>query len=169
MAEVAERRALTKDDGLADRRVLVLTATARDAALTGEVLAAAGLQVDCCSSFDGLVDAVRTGAAAVVIAEETLSSRRRSMLASVLAEQPPWSDLPVLILTRAGADSDEVGAAVTALGNVTLLERPLRVATLLTAVRSAVLSAVLARRHRGPGGGGDQHRLRRLRQPAATA
>lgn len=117
---------------------MVLTATTRDAALTGDVLTAAGLDVECCSVFDTLVAQVRVGAAVVLIAEEMLSFEHRSALADALRDQPPWSDLPILILTRSGADSDEVGAAVAALGNVTLLERPLRVATLLTAVRSAV-------------------------------
>jgi signal transduction histidine kinase/ActR/RegA family two-component response regulator len=137
VAGVAEP-SLTTDEARVDRRVMVLTATSRDAALTGDVLAAAGLEVACLSGFDALVAEVRRGAAAILIAEETLSFDRRSALAGVLHEQPPWSDLPVLILARPGADSDEVGAAVAALGNVTLLERPLRVATLLTAVRSAV-------------------------------
>lgn len=137
MAGVAEPQ-LTADQIPVDRRVMVLAATARDAALTGDVLAAAGLEVVRCTAFDELIAGVKAGAAALLIAEETLSFDRRSALAVVLAEQPPWSDLPVLILTRPGADSDEVGAAVAALGNVTLLERPLRVATLLTAVRSAV-------------------------------
>jgi signal transduction histidine kinase/ActR/RegA family two-component response regulator len=121
-----------------DRRVMVLVATARDATLTGDVLVAAGLEVVLCASFEALIAEVRVGAAVVLIAEETLSFERRSALARVLSEQPAWSDLPVLILAMSGADSDEVGAAVAALGNVTLLERPLRVATLLTAVRSAV-------------------------------
>jgi signal transduction histidine kinase/CheY-like chemotaxis protein len=138
VAEAAEAELLTGDTTGVDRRVLVLAATARDATLTGEVLIAAGLRVVVCSSFDVLVTDVRAGAAVVLIAEEVLSPDRRAALASALGEQPPWSDLPVLILTRPGADSDEVGAAVAALGNVTLLERPLRVATLLTAVRSAV-------------------------------
>lgn len=138
MAGVAEQQTLTWNDALFDRRVLVLAATARDAALTGEVLTAAGIDVVRCSGFDELLAGIPAGAAAVVIAEETLASDRRAALEAAIGQQPPWSDLPVLILARPGADSDEVGAAVAALGNVTLLERPLRVATLLTAVRSAV-------------------------------
>ena len=34
---------------------------------------------------------------------------RAARCAGVLAQQPPWSDLPVLVLTRPGADSAEVG------------------------------------------------------------
>jgi signal transduction histidine kinase len=56
----------------------------------------------------------------------------------VLGEQPPWSDLPILVMTRPGADSVYAAHAVRVLSNVTLLERPLKVATLVTAVRTAL-------------------------------
>ena len=59
-------------------------------------------------------------------------------LREILAKQPPWSDLPVLVLTRPGADSASLDEAVRTLGNVTLLERPVRSATLLSAVRTAI-------------------------------
>ena len=55
-----------------------------------------------------------------------------------MARQPPWSDLPVLVLTYQGADSPEVSDALAMLGNVTLLERPVRVTALESAVRSAL-------------------------------
>ncbi|MDQ3038412.1 MAG: HAMP domain-containing histidine kinase, partial [Pseudomonadota bacterium] len=48
------------------------------------------------------------------------------------------SDLPVLLLTRGGSDSLEVGDALALLRNVTLLERPLRVAALVTTVHTAL-------------------------------
>lgn len=121
-----------------DRRVLVLAATSRDAELAEAVLSEADLAVAVCNRLETLVAQLRAGAAVVVIAEEMLTSERTSALAGVLAEQPAWSDVPLLVLTRTGADSREAGEAVAALGNVTLLERPLRVATLLTAVRSAM-------------------------------
>jgi signal transduction histidine kinase/CheY-like chemotaxis protein len=44
----------------------------------------------------------------------------------------------VLVLTRQGADSADASLAVSALGNVTLLERPVRVATLVSTVRTAL-------------------------------
>ena len=61
-----------------------------------------------------------------------------SALREILAAQPPWSDLPILILTRPGADSEDTVEAVRVLGNVTLIERPVRRATLVTALRSAL-------------------------------
>jgi signal transduction histidine kinase len=61
-----------------------------------------------------------------------------AMLHHLLQAQAPWSDLPVIVLTRPGANSAETAEAVRMLGNVTLLERPVRVATLVSAVRSAL-------------------------------
>ena len=67
-----------------------------------------------------------------------MAPAHNTSLREILAAQPPWSDLPVLVLTRSGADSAELDEAVRTLGNVTLLERPVRVATLLSAVRTAL-------------------------------
>ena len=67
-----------------------------------------------------------------------MASAGHTPLREILAAQPPWSDLPVLVLTRSGADSAALDEAVRTLGNVTLLERPVRVATLLSAVRTAL-------------------------------
>ena len=81
---------------------------------------------------------LQAGAAVILLPEEALSHAHNAMLREVLTGQPPWSDLPVLVLTRPGADSADLGEAVRTLGNVTLLERPVRVATLLSAVRTAM-------------------------------
>jgi signal transduction histidine kinase/ActR/RegA family two-component response regulator len=122
----------------ADGRVLVLAATAKDAELANAVLTSAGLPACVCETFDVFTHEVAVGAAVALIAEEGLTSDRTARLARQLAAQPPWSDLPILVLARPGADSAELGEAVRALGNVTLLERPLRVATLLSAMRTAI-------------------------------
>jgi signal transduction histidine kinase/ActR/RegA family two-component response regulator len=121
-----------------DGRVLVLPPTSKDAAITRDLLVPAGIPVVVCQSFECLVDEVTKGAAAILVAEEAVSYAHNTALCELLARQPPWSDLPVLVLTRQGADSAELGEAVRTLGNVTLIERPVRVATLLSAVRTAV-------------------------------
>ena len=122
----------------ADGRVLFLAATARDAATTTATLTPLGIRVDVCRTFEDLLHELTSGAGAVLITEEEATSTHNAALHAALASQPPWSDLPVLILTRPGADSAESADAVRTLGNVTLLERPLRVSTLVTAVRTAL-------------------------------
>ena len=128
---------MTGDSGV-DRRLLFLAATRRDAATTVSTLQRHGIAVTLCSSFEDLLQQVTAGAGAVLIPEEVISSQHTAALRVMLASQPPWSDLPVLVLTRPGADSAASGDAVRTLGNVILLERPLRVATLTTAVQTAL-------------------------------
>ena len=74
----------------------------------------------------------------MLLPEEAVALDRSSRLANWLNQQPLWSDLPVLILARSGADSAAVAQAMDQLGNVTVLERPIRVAALVSAVRTAL-------------------------------
>ena len=125
-------------DPIRDRVLLVLS-TARDAELTAELLGRGDIRTHACPDGARLAEELRRGAGAVLVSEEMLGQGGAQVaLAQVLEEQPHWSDLPVLVLTQGGADSLEAGDAVAMLGNVTLLERPLRVAALLSSVRSAL-------------------------------
>jgi len=132
-----------------DVRVLVLAPTSRDAALTQSLLSDAGITVETCSSFDLLVAEVAQGAASVLLAEEALTPRNIAAFAECLEGQPNWSDLPVLVLTRPGASSMALTEAVRVLGNVTLLERPVRAGTLVSAIRTAVRARVRQYQIRG--------------------
>lgn len=126
------------DESTRDRRLLFLAATAKDAATTESMLSPLGIRLDVCRTFEALLAETNVGAAVILLPEEAATSAHTAALRAVLAAQPPWSDLPVLILTRPGADSAELGDAVRTLGNVTLLERPVRLATLVSAVRTAI-------------------------------
>jgi len=121
-----------------DRRVLFLAATARDGETTAAVLSPLGIPVHICANFTDLMREIAVGAGVVMLPEEAATAQHNASLGRALAAQPQWSDLPVLVLTRPGADSAEAGAAVKMLGNVTLLERPLRVATLVSVVATAL-------------------------------
>ena len=121
-----------------DLRFLLMAPTQRDGDITSDLLNGAGIDTQLFSSLDALVQALNDGAAAVMIAEEHLNGALKGPLSAWLARQPPWSDLPVLILTRPGADSPESAEAWRTLGNVTLLERPTRVTTLLSAAQTAI-------------------------------
>lgn len=129
---------MTDDRSARDSRVLVLAPTSRDAALTRSLLAPSNIDVQTCQTFDELVVELRQGAAAVLVPEESLTPQGTFLLRIVIDAQPAWSDLPILILTRSGADSPALVEAVRTLGNVTLLERPVRVGTLVSSIRTAV-------------------------------
>ena len=122
-----------------ERRVVVFAPTGRDGVLTCHALAEA--HIDCIVSADihAFCAAALDGAGVLLIAEEAiLDEAAFTELAEALHRQPPWSDLPVLILTTRGADSPTATRALEDLGNVTLLERPLRVGSLVSSVRAGV-------------------------------
>jgi signal transduction histidine kinase len=119
-------------------RVVILAPTGKDAALTAAVLREAAIESLICPSAAAAEAAVEEGAAALLIAEEGLAEGGLRILEALLARQPAWSDLPVLLLARYGADSAVVTQSLYALGNVAILERPVRPATLLSSVRVAL-------------------------------
>jgi signal transduction histidine kinase len=119
-----------------ERRLLVLAPIGKDASLIEAMLRNHGVACVACADVASVATELGRGAAAVLVSEEALPHDER--LASLIERQPPWSDLPVLILTRPGADSAGVARALQTLGNVTLLERPVRVTALTSAVHSAL-------------------------------
>ncbi|MGZ5179146.1 MAG: response regulator [Ramlibacter sp.] len=120
-----------------ERRVLVHV-PAHDAQLAGRVLQSAGIEASLCVSATELAAELERGAGALLLAEEALNQPVLAVLARHLAEQPAWSDLPVVVMAKRGADSLEAQRAVEQLGNVTMLERPVRTITLVSAARSAL-------------------------------
>ncbi|HSN21998.1 MAG TPA: PAS domain S-box protein, partial [Usitatibacter sp.] len=122
-----------------ERRLLILTPTGRDAPLTRTVLAETGVRCTICADLPQLLRELARGAGAVLLSEEALGGEAQLFrLGERFSSQPPWSDLPVLMLSHPGADSPTVRQAVRVLGNVTVLERPVRVAALMTAVQTAL-------------------------------
>jgi signal transduction histidine kinase len=122
----------------ASLRLLILAPTGRDATLAASVLGDAGVACVCCATLEEICDSLADGAGALLLAEEAVAQGRATRLHDWLAQQPSWSDLPVLILARHGADSAAVAQSMEQLGNVTVLERPTRVASLVSAARSAL-------------------------------
>lgn len=119
-------------------QVAILAPTGKDASLTAAFLREAAIDSIICSDVAGVERVVKKGAGALLVAEEAIAAHGLDVLAAALSHQPTWSDLPVLLLTRYGADSSTVRTALQVLGNVTLLERPVRPATLVSAVRAAL-------------------------------
>jgi two-component system, sensor histidine kinase len=121
-----------------EQRILLRTATSRDAFMANAVLARAEITTQSCANLCELVRGLQEGAGAIMLAEEVLADPAAGALTEVLGSQPPWSDVPVLILARQGADSNVITEAMDRLANVTVIERPMRVASLISTVRTAL-------------------------------
>jgi signal transduction histidine kinase/ActR/RegA family two-component response regulator len=141
----------------AEERVLVLAPTGRDALLACELLTQAGLDSLACSDETELCRGIEEGAAVAVLAEEALHPWTVHSLLGALSRQGPWSDLPLIVFTRGQRSSESVLEALGPLGNATILERPVRVSTLVSAVKAGMRA-----RHR-------QYEVRDLLQRQAEA
>ncbi|MES2831733.1 MAG: response regulator [Pseudomonadota bacterium] len=117
--------------------ILIHAPTGRDAELAVGVLGTAGIACHACKSVKELILHLESGAGAVLIVEEALAGAM-PLLAEFVDQQPSWSDIPILVLTRHGVDAPALAPALDRLGNVTLLERPVRTPTLVSALRSAL-------------------------------
>jgi CheY-like chemotaxis protein/signal transduction histidine kinase len=122
-------------------RVLVLLPPGPDEALGRAILDQAGLASFFCADVATLCHELETGAGAVLLAQESLEPPALRELIGVLGRQEPWSDFPLVIFF------DSVGSVPTSLrmldmleplGNVTILERPVRPMTLVSALRAAL-------------------------------
>jgi signal transduction histidine kinase len=120
-----------------ERRILIHALVQQDAVLAGKVLAAAGIASSVCTDTADMMRQLAQGAGALLTVEELIAETAPA-LRRYLERQPAWSDLPVLVLTKHGADSLEAQRAVEQMGNVTLMERPIRTIALITAARSAL-------------------------------
>src|SRR5579871_6119282 len=124
-----------------ESRVLVLAPTGRDATLLAGTLSHAAMTPAICSDIDDLVIRLDEGAAASLIAQEALSRGSLGKITAWIGTQPPWSDMPFVVLTSGGRPSPQTNSQareLEALGNVTLLERPVRPDTVLSSVRAAL-------------------------------
>ncbi|WP_426162304.1 hybrid sensor histidine kinase/response regulator [Pseudoduganella sp. R-34] len=125
-----------------EHRIVIFAPVGKDARLIGQVLGQARLACHICTELGDVVKELQQGAAGLFVVEEAFNDAFLREITGFLAVQPAWSDLPVLVLSKEGLDSPGVQRIFEQVGNVTLLERPVRRATLV----SAALSAGRARR-----------------------
>jgi PAS domain S-box-containing protein len=131
---------MKSDDDFEDV-VLVLAPTGKDGALAVATLGQGEIRAQACADLRELAERCDEATNALLIAQEALVTSELSILLDALARQPAWSDIPLIILTSSGGNDEISLRALEIFGpsaNVTLLERPFRVVTLLSTVRVAL-------------------------------
>ena len=94
--------------GNVESRILVLAPTGKDAILAHSMFERAGVGCYTCHDLKALCKELDAGAGAVLLAEEAVVEGNQDELRSWLTRQPTWSDLPIIVLARTGADSAAV-------------------------------------------------------------
>ena len=127
--------------------VLILAPVGKDADVAVSVLRTARIVAKSCQSVSELSERLRAGGSSVgalLLTEESLASATEySSLTAWLEHQEPWSELPIVLLTHPGQPTRVTGSRSRLLslrGAVTVLERPVRPAALVGALRVALQS-----------------------------
>ena len=145
VAPMSDSASAVTDRRVADRRlderILVLAPTADDAALTAQILADRGLGAAIVADTIELAREMEAGASVLLIASEAFPETDESPFRRALDRQEAWSEMPIILF---GGDPAEVTSSATEVlgtrAQIMLLERPLNIATLLTAVDAALRS-----------------------------
>lgn len=99
------------------------------------------MSVQCCPDIEDLCTRLRQGAGAAIIEDEALTPDALELLQHVLRQEPAWSDFPIIILTTRGEPIQRLLLSedtVAHFGNITLLERPVGIQTLISACSAAL-------------------------------
>jgi PAS domain S-box-containing protein len=122
-------------------RALILAPKGGDAEVAASLLREAWLTTQICADIAHLCRELDTGAGLAVVAEEAAVGADLRNLEHWVRAQPPWSDLPVVLLTRHGDEPQRNRAAqrlLDSLGNVSFLERPFHPTTLVSIAHAAL-------------------------------
>jgi signal transduction histidine kinase/ActR/RegA family two-component response regulator len=120
-------------------RVLIVTPSLADSGIAAEFLRAEGIEAQACSSLQELIPQLDEGLGCLVLVEEALVEPDIGYFQQAVQAQPPWSDLPLLLI--AGQEtplSALIDRVFPQSGNITLLQRPLHPVGLVSAVNVAL-------------------------------
>jgi PAS domain S-box-containing protein len=119
-------------------RVLLLPATRRDAEVTTALLNREKLISVRCENASSLARELDGGVGAILMTDDALADPGIDHVLEALGRQPPWSDVPAIVLCGHDQLPKLAAVAMRTLRNVTVLERPTTSRTLISAVKAAI-------------------------------
>jgi PAS domain S-box-containing protein len=118
-------------------RVFLYVRAAEDVSILQDILAGIGGEGVVCTDIRDLCRRMAQDADSVLLTEQSVTDGALPVLAEALQNQPEWSDLPVLFVATGGIESPLAVQAMQELRNVLVLDRPVRIATLVGVLRMA--------------------------------
>ena len=121
-----------------DERVLLVAPTRRDAEVTCRALSAAGVACTVCPSLADLVSHIDGGVGALMLTDRILADPDLQALLVALDRQPSWSSLPIVFLAQDRERAPSVRRGLDGLRNVTVLDRPASMRSVISAVEASL-------------------------------
>ena len=129
---------MPSDLALGDERVLLVAPTRRDAEVTHSLLEKAHLQCVICDDLNELIEQLPRGVGAIMLTDRALFGSAIEALLDTLERQPPWSDVPLVVLTQQQTESSPASKLLSRFRNVTILDRPTSTRSMISAVQAAL-------------------------------
>ena len=125
-----------------EERIIILAPIGQDAPAMARVLISQGVDAIVCATALDTCRELAVGGAVLLVTEESLELPHISQLLHHLKAQPPWSELPMIVLTRGGESrlARLLDLVAEAAGSITLLERPIGEATLMRSIEVGLRS-----------------------------
>ena len=118
-------------------RVLILPPTRRDGEASSAILRHSGIECFVCPTPAVLTQQLDAGVGAIIFTDAIAAQPSIALITEALDKQPPWSDVPTILLSRA-EHSESARALLVKLSNVTILDRPTSGRSLVSAVEAAL-------------------------------
>src|SRR5690349_11254381 len=122
-------------------QVLLCAPFGKDAQILAKIFSSEGLEVISCRSLKEVAALCSDETDSIFLTEEALVSASIQALEKFLLQQEPWSDIPIVLFASAGARASEwLTRFQSKLGNnanVSIVERPVRTPTILSALMTA--------------------------------
>lgn len=115
---------------------LLILAPGRDGELSHKIVRDAGLACLLCRDEGDLLERLAGPHGAVLLSEETLSEPLVASIRSYIINQPAWSDIPILIVAQ--QERRPRIKELQALGNISILTRPMAPESLASSVAAAL-------------------------------
>ena len=130
-----------EENGDDEECILIVAPLGQDAPAVASLLELEGFRTRTCEGLTECSQSIARGIGALILTEEALDAPRLPLLLVSLHAQPPWSELPLIILTSGGESRlnallDNVAFAARAA--TVFLERPMSQVTLLRSVQVAL-------------------------------
>jgi len=130
----------TKHPNVFPGQVLLCAPFGKDAEILTEIVLSEGLSLIHCATLQELAHRFSDHTDFILLTEEALVSSLQA-IQKTLRKQEPWSDIPIILLASAGpTPSRWTTGFVSKLArdaNISILERPVRVPTIISVLRTA--------------------------------
>ena len=128
-----------------DLNILILAPVGQDAVLSRKVLLEAGIGSEIMPTVKHMCERLQNFAGGLLITEEALGNSDLEILFEAFSRQESWSDLPIIMITPKKERFERTKYIIERfgdVGNISLLERPFSVITLITMTKVAVRARI---------------------------